>query len=170
MAQAEKEIWESTIPGRVAVLVTDDRGRETTDSVLGKGRRLRITAEDRELNEERVRDPQNNPFRNGMLVRVNRVEPAEPAGPDAPPADKPSDNELTDDDLSGLFELESDDFEAAVKALSEVNVRRLLELAKERDAKASQIGFLGNYIQETWPVGGDTPTYREMQARPANAV
>lgn len=164
-----KEIWESTVPGRISVTVTDERGRETTESVLGKGKRLRLRALDRQINEERIRDEQNNPFTNGMLICINRPTVAAGDGEPEVPVGA-SDNELSDDDLAGLFDLDVVDFEPAVQSLTEVNVRRLKMLAVERDAKASQIGFINDYIQEKWPVGKDTPTYREITGRPANAI
>jgi hypothetical protein len=169
MVPADKEIWESTIPGRIAVTTIDDRGRERTQSILGKGQRLRVTAEERAINEERIRDQQNNPFRNGMLLHINRKPAEEPSGDgegSAAPSSRPSDQELSDDELAATFEFEGDDFADAVRALSEVNVRRLKVLAAERDAKTSQVVFINSHIEETWPIGGDTPTYREMQGAP----
>lgn len=163
-----KEIWELTTGGRVAVLQFDAKGQERTLTVRGKGQRLRVTKSERELCEERIRDKQNNPFRNGKLLWINRdtsaVEEADQT---------PGEQELADSDLAALFEAEDQPgFEAAVKELSEVNVRRLKELANDASlgAKAYQVVFIDEYIHETWPIGGDTPTYREMQQVPVNAT
>lgn len=151
---SELEIWESTIPGRVSIAVPGPGGRTKTLSALGNGSRLRIKSEDRVVAEEQVRDPQNNPFRNGMLFQVG--------GPKV----EGSTDALSDDDLKETFALTGDDFEEVVKGLSEVNVRRLKILTKPVDAARSQVEFLDEYIAEQYKIGGDTPTYREMTAAP----
>lgn len=149
----EQEIWETTVPGRVTVSVTNSRGRPQDLSVVGAGQRLRISPGDRELVEEGIRDQQNNPFRNGVLYQVGGPKASEPASPDA----------LSDDDLKAAFDATGSDFESIVEALSEVNIRRLKQLTGPVDASRSQIEFLDKIIAERYPVGGDTPTYREMQ-------
>lgn len=154
----DKEIWESTIEGRIFVEVAGERGRTRQEQCKGKGSRIRLTREDRELAEERIRNHEHNPFRNGMLVLRN------------PRADHTSSaDELTDEDLVDLFQLDLEDFQAAAAELSEVNVRRLLLLAVEHDASHRQLEFIREHIAATYPIGGDTPTYREMQARPSTA-
>lgn len=172
------EIWELTIPGMVAVTVTGEYGKERTISGQGVGQRIRLTTYDRRIAEERVRDRVNNPFRNGMLVQINRdVIQAEEAALAAAQSidyvpEPPSDDELTDDELSGTFGLSVEDgsFAAAVGSFSEVNVRRLARLAITQDAKGSQIAYLNDFIRDSYPIGGTTPTYEEMQATPASAV
>jgi hypothetical protein len=154
MAQDMKtrEIWESTIPGRVSLTVENSQGRPQTISIVGKGSRLRLTQLDRELAEEVIRTPENNPFRNGMLVRVDNG-----AG------HVPSAEELSDDDLRAIFELDQSDFRATVDQLGQVNVRRLKSMVVEVDASKSEIEYLDEVIQEKWPIGGSMPTYDEMQ-------
>lgn len=149
---SELEIWESTIPGRVTVTVTNSRGNRQDQSVVGNGSRLRITTDDRELVEEQVRDPQNNPFLNGMLYQVGGPTRAD-SSPDA----------LSDDDLKDVFDMTGDEFANIVAGLSEVNIRRLKSLTGPVDASKSQIEFLDEIIATRFPIGGDTPTYREMQ-------
>lgn len=145
------EIWESTIPGRVSVAITNSRGRPQQQSVIGRGSRIRISAEDRELAEEGIRHAQNNPFRNGMLYHVNGEETSADA--------------LSDADLKTVFEVSGPEFEATVAELGEVNIRRLRDLTGPVDASRSQVEFLEKLIEERFPVGGDTPTYREMQPK-----
>lgn len=160
MTKSEMEIWEVTIPGRVSVTVLNDRGNPQTLSALGpygdrRAGRIRLTTEQRELVEEGNIHPEHNAFRNGMLIQVNAKSTAA-AAPD----------QLSDDDLGNLFSLTGSEFEGAVKVLSEVNVRRLKMLTVPHDAAKSQIDFLDEYIAESWPIGGDTPTYREMSRTP----
>jgi len=158
-ATGEKEIWESTIEGRVSVVVLNSRGREQTMSIRGKGARLRLTTEERVLIEEQVRYRQNNPFRNGMLVQVGGPKPA--PGEDGQLPD--TEQALLDSDLKALYDLKDSDFEDAVKSLSEVNVRRLKGMVSEADASKSQIDFLDLYIEQQWPLGGDTPSNAEAR-------
>lgn len=153
----EKEIWESQIPGRTSFTVEDERGRKRTESAYGKGQRLRITTKERELVEERIRTEDLNPFRNGALVHINRRS-AEEGGEPAP------DQEMTDEDLSALFDLDDADFEGAVPGLTELNARRLNGLSKEdgSSARRGQGEWLEEYLKTAYPIGGDTPTYREL--------
>lgn len=153
-AAGEKEIWESTIEGRVAVEVMNSQGRPQTLSIKGKGSRLRLVGSERTVIEEQVRERQNNPFRNGMLIQVG--------GPVDPEAE-PSADELADEDLAGLFELKGGDFAEAVQALSEVNVRRLKAMVKAHDATSSQVEFIDGYIAQQWPIGADTPSNAEAR-------
>lgn len=153
--EPQSEIWICQIPGRVSMALEDLRtGREKTITVKGKGSILRLTDMQRELVEEKIRSEALNPFRNGMLVRKQSL------------AEK-SDQELTDDNLKDLFELSDDEFESILGTLTEINVRRLKELAVEADASYNKVGLLKDYIEEAYPIGGDTPTYREIIADPA---
>ena len=155
VSRPDEEIWECTIPGRVSMDVSNERGGTKHISVIGNGKRLRINTIDRERAEEVIRDGQNNPFRNGMLVRIDANN-----GEHVPSAD-----ELTDDDLKVMFELDNDTFEAMVPELSEVNIRRLSVLAKAVDARQAQVEFLKTYAEEHFAIGGTVPSWEEMQVR-----
>lgn len=146
------EIWEMTLPGRVTMTVTNSRGRPQEISAMGKGQRLRMTTEDRQIAEEGIRSLDNNPFRNGMLVRIDDAKDHVPA-PD----------ELSDEELAGIFQLDQDDFQNTVTALGEVNIRRLKSMFAEVDASKSEIDFVNNLIEERYAIGGSMPTYDEMQ-------
>ena len=169
MTAVEKEIWESQVDGRTSVSIEDARGKIRTETVLGKGQRLRLTRQERELVEERIRDDNQelNPFRNGTLVHMNR-----PDTDDLNDAAVRSEQEMTDENLVELFDLDEDDFAAGLPALSEVNIRRLKSLATEKGspAKASHVAALAEHIESHYPIGGDTPTYREMTRTPESAT
>lgn len=155
---ADKEIWESTIPGRISVQVQNSQGRPQTISIVGKGSRLRVTEDERLLVQEGVRHEQNDPFTNGMLIMMNRKDGAA------------ADDELNDEQLGTLFELTGEDFENAVRALSEVNIRRLKSMVVEKDAARSQMEFLDELIEERWPIGSDTPSNAEARGDKATTV
>lgn len=154
--RAGEEIWELMVPGRVHVEVTNHRGRPQNLSVSGKKSRLRISTTDREIAQERIREAEHDPFRNGMLRRVDSK---------AVDADR-DDNELDDSDLREVFNLTGTEFEDVVRSLSQVNVRRMREMCEEVDATNSQIAFLKQHIEDTWPIGGTVPSWEEMQRTP----
>lgn len=145
------EIWELTLPGRVTMTVTNSRGRPQQISAKGKGQRLRVTAEDRQIAEEGIRNPDNNPFRNGKLVRIDAKD------------HQPAPDELSDPELQAIFELDQQDFQETVRALGEVNIRRLKSMFAEVDASKSEIDFVNELIEERYAIGGSMPTYDEMQ-------
>ena len=150
-----EEIWETTTAGRVWVLVTDERGRETARSAGGKvGSRLRITTLDREIAEDRVQEG-DSAFTNGLLVRVDTA---------APPVTGPT-NAMTTDALVVGFSKHGNAFKTFVEALNEINLRRMRDMADVVDATTSQVALLDRCVK-TYRVEGDTPTYREMKATP----
>lgn len=150
----DEEIWESCVRGRTWVEITDHRGAPKNISVVGVGSRLRITTIDRIRNQEVVRDPQGDPFLNGMLMRVDSDQKQDPT--------TDSSQVHSDDDLKMVFTLEEDAFTVYVDELNELNVRRLKEMAPAH-ASVAQDKFLTELLLRKWPIGGDTPTYREMQ-------
>jgi hypothetical protein len=127
-----QEIWSLTTGGRVWVASVDSKGNEKAKSVHGRGSRLRISTEDRELAQERTRDPKNDVFTNGTLVRIdadqNEIE--ETASPSA----------LTDEQLLALLDKKQPAaFKKALDDLSEVAYRRMRTLVKDNeDVTASQ--------------------------------
>lgn len=155
-AREGEEIWETTTPGTVWVTVTDDRGKEKDISVGGQpGQRLRIKSLDREIVQDRILDDASDPFTNGLLKRVDADQNLDEA--------TASDQALTTEDLEAIFLKTGNAFQAAVRKLNELNVRRLREVAEALDAKASQISFLDEHIEANYRQGGDTPTYRELK-------
>lgn len=146
------EIWICQIPGRIAVGLEDLRtGRVRTIAVEGKGQFLRLTDQQRELVEEQIVHQEVNPFKNGMLVRKRSER-------------ERSDQELADDELAAVFELDDADYNEFVDGLTEVNLRRLVVLAKERDASYNQVGALQDAIAERFPAPTPGPTQEEINA------
>ena len=155
----EEEVWVSQIPGQVHVTKTNWNGQPISAKTHGKGDILRITARDRVAAQERVKDPNADPFTNGMLRRQDADQQADPT--------TASDQAIGDEDLTLFFELEQDDFEAEVSKLNEINTRRLKAMMDDEGNDISptvkQANFVQRHIAENFAVGGDTPTYREMQ-------
>lgn len=151
----QMETWELTLPGRVHVNTTNHLGREKDVSAVGKGGRLRLSALDRELNEEQIRVPSMNPFRNGMLVQVGGPKLEGDVRKEAVP----------DSDLLEFFAVrDEEDFKELISEVGEVNLRRLQMMAEDPavDVTVTQKRAIEELIVERYPIGGDTPTYREM--------
>lgn len=165
MATADIEIWESNVAGRISMHVPGPRDTLKPLTVLGKGQRLRISPGDRIVVEEGIRDLQNNPFVNGQLSQVGgptreKTEAEEELGL--------PDQQMSDDVLAGFFSLEPDDFTSALHELSEVNVRRLQTLFRDKAGTVRQQEIIKDYIDEKWPItSGDTASYREMRSEPS---
>lgn len=146
------EIWELTIPGRVIVAVHLSGGVVRHQSRQGVGQRLRLTAYDRKVAQEQIRVPENDPFTNGMLVRVDQGRTG-----------ARSHNELDDPALGETFALDDEDFETTIDSLSEVNLRRLKGMARTSKARQTQVEAVDAMITAKWPIGGDTPSNREAR-------
>lgn len=146
-----EEVWETTGHATIYVRQTTVDGSTRNVAVGGRpGMRLRISEYDRERNQETVMDEAADPFTNGMLIRVL---PEGEAGP----------QHLTDDQIAQLFMVTGQEFTDKVDELNEYNVRRMYEKAYELDATNSQIQTLKGMIETKWPIGGDTPMYRELK-------
>lgn len=142
------ETWEITTEGRVWLQVTTftRHGQpQDKDVSLGPkkpGQKLKISQADRERNQENVADPQFDPFRNGLLVRVDADQQSNPmtASTDA----------VTTVDLMAIYELKGSEFMAAVEALGQVPIRRLQEMSEAVDATTSQVAMIEQVIEERW--------------------
>lgn len=138
------ETWETTTPGRVWVTTTSytRHGQPVMKDIsVGPnkvGAKLKISTADREMNQERVADPANDPFTNGLLVRLDADQNLTPAtvSVDAVPTKN----------LLELFKKNGNAFHAAVDKLGEIPVRRLRELADQVDASAKQVEYLDEVI------------------------
>ncbi len=156
-ARPGEEVWETTTDGTVWYTTTDERGRVIERSVGDKaGTRLRIKTTDRLVNMDAVGYGRKGIFENGLLVRVDAGAEPDEVSPDA----------MSRADLLIGFSKSGNAFRAFVDKLTELNVRRMREMAEEVDASASQMAYLRQVITEKFVVQGDTPTYRELKANP----
>lgn len=153
------EVWEITTPGTVYVATYDKRDeRYVQSSVSGTNgaRRLRISRDDREYNQERI--PEENvhldPFLNGQLRRVD-------TGPEDSRLGRNS--TLSNDDLKEILSLTDHDlFESTVKDVAgELMLRRLLSIAEDQ-ATRWQYDVVNELVRERYPVGGQQRTAREL--------
>lgn len=149
--ESVEEVWETTGHGMIHVAVTGVDGAPRKLKAGGRpGQKLRISEYDREKNQERVLDDKADPFSNGMLIKVSPV----------PVEDNP--NLLSAEAVVELFSVTGPEFTTRVDQLNEYNVRRLLEACDDLDATNSQTQYLKETVAKKWPIGGDTPMYREL--------
>jgi hypothetical protein len=148
-----EEVWETTGHGWVYAQVTGVDGKPRTIKAGGRpGQKLRISEYDRLKCQERVLSDIHDIFVNGMLIRVSVDEEAE-SNP----------NQLTAEAIISLFSITGPEFNDRIDELNEYNVRRLLEACEDLDATNSQSEYLKKTLAQKWPIGGDTPMYRELQ-------
>lgn len=142
------ETWEITTPGRVWLKVTthNRHGQPIIKDIsLGPqrvGQKLKITQADREMNQEDVADTAFDPFRNGLLVRVDADQNSDP--------NTESVDALTTQQLMDIFAKHGNAFRASVEKLGEVPIRRLREMADALDATVKQVSFLDEVIEERY--------------------
>jgi len=155
-ARAGEEVWAIQVPGAVSLKITTfNRFGQAVEGQMTvgpnrQGTEFRIKVEDREENQARIMDPGHDPFRNGMLVRVdaNQQTIPETASPDA----------LTTEDLLDIYDLEGAKFEARVRSLGELPMRRLAEVGESMDCSHRQITFVRELLQERFAKGGPQTT------------
>lgn len=110
-----------------------------------RGRIFTITREDRLENQRQVIDPIHDPFRNGFFLRADSDQQADPT--------TQSDAALSTESLLDVCELDFEQFEAKVRSMPEVPVRRLLEVALQMNIAHNKVVFLEEYIVETYRMG-----------------
>lgn len=137
------EIWEAVTQATSWVTTVNDRGVELSKAVGGPGNppRIRIKTADRHITEEA--NPDNNPFNNGMLRRVDgqHVENRAQVG-------------KTNDQLLGLLQL-GDSFEDRLMEEDELIVRRLYLLVRDPEYaerfSVAQATVIRRVVDARWP-------------------
>lgn len=148
-------MWETTTDGVLWFMTTDSRGHEKPKKVGGKaGTRFRVTTVDREITQDLIVNPANDPWANGFLKRID----ADQNGDERTATDQA----LSTEELMIVFGKSGNAFQSAVRRLNERNVRRLREMCDAVDATQSQVGFLDKHIEENYRVQGSMPSYDEL--------
>lgn len=157
-ARADEEVWLNTGQGKVHVRVTDPRRPKATKVVTVRGgARLRLSTEEREYNTAEFFDVAKDPFRNGILRRLDIPSEQKPLDPDYR-----EDQALLDEDILALLVKNGNAFQAAVKALDARNCDRLRELVNDEDSPASQAQrkFVNDHWKATF-VKDYTPVFAQ---------
>lgn len=155
------EVWQMQIPGTIIlnVLKPNRLGQQVAERlVIGPnqvGFQFHLAPSDRDENQRAVRDPNGDPFRNGMLVRVDKDQQQDP--------NTASKDALSDEELMDICDMRQAEFEAAVSNLGEVSVRRTLAIATQLDVSHKKVSFLEEHIRERFAVGGPQPSLSEAR-------
>lgn len=149
---SDMETWEMRVEGTIYLNVlkaTRFGAVIETQLKIGpkrKGMRFDISVEDRRDNQRRIVDAEQDPFRNGMLTRVDADQQAQ--------AETQSEAVLTPDDELTILELPEDQFRAKVATLPEVPVRNIRGIAEAAGASHSKVTWLDDHIRERFLPGG----------------
>ena len=155
-ARDGEEVWAIQVPGAVTLRVTTfNRFGQAVEGQMTvgpnrTGQQFRLKTEDREENQARCMDPEHDPFRNGMLVRVDADQQAD--------ENTASTDALTTEQLLEIYDLEGATFETRVRALGELPLRRLAEVGESMDCSHRQITFVRELIAERYTKGGPQHT------------
>lgn len=155
----DEEVWAIQVPGTVSLRVTQfNRFGQPAEAVMvigpnRSGQQFRIKSTDREENQARCMVGEADPFLNGMLVRIDLDQQSVPetASPDA----------LSTEALLEIYDLDKRKFEARVKKLGEIPLRRLAEVGESMDCSHLQITFVKDLIAERYAKGGPQVTLDE---------
>jgi hypothetical protein len=151
-----EEVWAIQVQGAVSLRITTfNRFGQAVEGLMTigpnrAGTQFRLKVEDREENQARCVGPEFDPFRNGMLVRIDADQQQDPqtASTDA----------LTTEQLLDIYELPTAKFEARVRSLGEMPLRRLADVGESMDCSHRQIGFVRDLIAERYTKGGPQKT------------
>jgi hypothetical protein len=155
-AREGEEVWAIQVQGSVSLRITTfNRFGQAVEGLMTigpnrSGYEFKLKTEDREENQARCMSPESDPFRNGMLVRVDNDQQGDPA--------TASSDALTTEQLLDVYDLEGAKFEARVRAMGELPLRRLAEVGESMDCSHRQITFVRDLIAERYTLGGPQTT------------
>lgn len=145
--QKDMEVWTNPGRGRVVVLKHDPMGR-LRGEMVGPGRKVHLTALERQINQERAYSTEQDVFANGTLQPVRLLEGDES---EALLASNPE--WLGQSDMEGLI---SGHFKTLEKRVSEISnpatLQRLLEVAREKDASVKQVELIDARLSQVMPL------------------
>lgn len=143
--RADQEIWINAIAGRIQVRKFDARGQLGAE-LVGSGRKVFLTPEERQINQELAASHDLDVFANGALQPVKLLDGADEAAIVTP-------NHISEDDMRSLFSEQWKKFDARIAQISNpATLKRLLELAEEVDAKVRQVDVIRQRLDEVEPV------------------
>ncbi len=141
----EKEVWKNISAGKHWVKKYNRYGEEESEMV-GAGKTIQLTTEERQLNQERASSKKWDMFSNGILQPVKLLDGTEKAELESNP------NFLGESDLLALFELQWKAFEKKVEAIdSPIVLQRLHDLTVNDDdlATARQVKIIEAGLERT---------------------
>lgn len=146
------EVWEVCVPGKVVLrILKANRFGQAVEAELSmgpnrRGSRFEISEDDRRDNQRNVADAAHDPFRNGMLRRIDGDQQASP--------ETSSPEVISDEQMVEIIDLPQEAFEARVAQLGEVTVRNIREMAVGAGASHAKVTWLDSHIRERFATGG----------------
>jgi len=150
------EVWAVQTPGLIYLRTTvPNRMGQLVDAEISigpnrQGGQFKISTIDREENQARCADPAADVFRNGMLARLDADQQADPQ--------TASVNAITAEDILDIFDLDQAGFEARVQELSEVPLRRMVDLGQAMDVSHRRLEYLTELIATRYSVAKSQPS------------
>lgn len=146
------ETWEVRVDGTIYlnVLKATRFGAVVEEQLkLGprrKGHRFEISPDDRRDNQRRIIDPEQDPFRNGMLMRVDGNQQDIP--------ETKSEAVLSSEEELEILDLPEAEFRDRIASLPELPVRNIRSVAEAAGASHSKVTWLDEHIAERFMPGG----------------
>lgn len=126
------ETWQNACHGRIGVLKFDRWGQMKSETVRA-GAKIKVTAEERQINSEKAANESLDIFKNGYLVPVDIFDGTEDYKEIAS-----NPNLLGEKELTGLFKGTQKAFAAKVETITNAQtLRRLLDLTEDEDVAAT---------------------------------
>lgn len=147
----KREIWEYVGTHLMRVPTAIGRGGELVRQPATRpGQKFQVDPEARETYENLISDLSMSLFRSGGLRRLDK--------PEENPETAPSNQELEE-----LFSKRGTGFQVSAKKLSDHGLRRLYQMAQDREITVTQDKFLSEYMRERFPSGGPTAAYKALE-------
>lgn len=146
------ETWEMRVDGKIVLnVLKTTRFGQPIEAILTigpkrKGMRFTINADDRKDNQRIVAAVEHDPFKNGMLLRIDEDQQAE--------EETQSEAALTDEQYLEILDLDDAAFATRVATLPEVPVRNLRQLAEGAGASHTKVTWLDQHIHDRFQPGG----------------
>lgn len=145
------EVWRNTGQGRIIIRRMTEMGGYRHESIRG-GAEVHLTEQERRYNQS-LSTPEQDPFANSMLIRVDLDD-------GGPTAEMPAMDQLSDERIDSLLDAHWKTMEKALADMTSIPaVRRILVRAQETGASAKRLDQLRTRLHELQP---DAPLPRQV--------
>lgn len=162
---AELETWQNVSRGRRGIKRIDSFGKTTTE-LVGPGRSVQLTRDERLYYQRNVATDDLDIFKNGALVPVQLIDEADQIEMASNP------NLLGDSELEGLFKLHWKKFEAEIARITNVYaLERLVEMAESsEDISVKKYNVVMARLEEVKEASSHTSKVTQVLAKGAGKV
>lgn len=133
------ETWEHISPEQWGVIRLDSRGDERHE-IIGGRRNFRLTSEERMITQDRIAQPEHDPFLNGAFRPV--------IVPDSVTVET-NPNALSDEEINKILASSAIAWEEWLKTIDSVaTIKRMLELAEDSDLSVRRLRELETRLSD----------------------